>query len=78
MEYKPVYSAQEINELLAWIDTRPSGKLDLGSGVYIDDLLAFTQNARHTVATQGSNPIFSGLVYTLMQARRRTESSPTP
>lgn len=69
MEYKAKYTQQDLEQLLAWIDTKPTGRLDLGGGIVVEDLLTFTQNARHTVATLGSNPNFSGLVHTLFLAK---------
>lgn len=75
MEYKAHYTQEDLQQLIAWIDTKPTGRLDLGGGIIIDDLLTFTQNARYTVATQGHTPTFSGLVETLFSAKAALEAT---
>lgn len=75
MEYKAHYTQEDLQQLIAWIDTKPTGRLDLGGGIIIDDLLTFTQNARYTVATQGNTPTFSGLVETLFSAKAALEAT---
>lgn len=71
MSFKKQYTAEDAQELLAWMDTHPTGRADLGHGIIVEDVALFLRNARYIVETQFSNPIYAGFMATAFDLKNR-------
>lgn len=58
--FKTSYTKEESEEILRWIDTKPTGELDLGEGIYIKNIAYFVSQMRSIVENRYKNPAFAG------------------
>jgi len=70
MEYKPIYTKEEVEELAAWFDSHPyKQELDIGSGIYMKNVSMSVAAMLHTVRAKYDNRTFSGQVYLLFRIK---------
>ena len=72
--FKTQYTEEEANELLRWIDTHPSGELDLGEGIYIRDIALFTSQMRAIVQIRYKKTAFAGQLEILSRLKEAYEA----
>ncbi|MBR1594332.1 MAG: hypothetical protein IJ659_06115 [Alloprevotella sp.] len=80
MKYKPQYSADEVGELLQWVDEnldKLPQSLNLGREISIPDLRRTVEAYREMAQLHGEERPFSGQVYTLMRIREAVEAGPS-
>ena len=58
--FKKSYTKEEAEELLRWIDTKPTGTVDLGEGIVIKDIAYFVSQMRSIVKERYMNRAFAG------------------
>ncbi|MCH5177469.1 MAG: hypothetical protein J1F25_05550 [Prevotellaceae bacterium] len=69
--FKPTYTKEEIDELVAWIDaTQPTGSIDLGEGMYISDIKLFCSRMRTIALTRYNNSAYGGQICVLVNLRK--------
>lgn len=73
MAFKPTYTKEDSEELLRWIDTNPTGHVDLGHGVKIKHIEYYLKNAVGTIKKQYDNPSYSGFFYDLFRVKDEYE-----
>ncbi len=74
--YKRTYTKEEADDLVRWIEqTKPSGEIDLGDGVFIRDLKKFSDQVKHIAKEKYDNPTFSGQIGLMMDVRTKLDSS---
>jgi hypothetical protein len=70
MEYKPTYTKEEVAELENWFATHTFEKeLDMGGGIYIDDVQMAIGPMLHIARTKYDNRNFSGQIHHLFMMR---------
>lgn len=70
MEYKTTYTKQEIDELTQWFDSHTFEKeLDMGKGMYIEDVNFTIKPMLHIAQTQYENKTFSGQIHQLYRIK---------
>jgi len=74
MDFKPEYTKEDADELLAWIDTKPSGRVDLGGGLLFTDVALFVQQSRYTVEHRYNQPTYAGLMDILFRLREKMQA----
>lgn len=72
--FKQKYTKEEADELLAWMDTRPQGEMQLASGIVVKDIAKFIQNMQSIVQERYDNPCFAGQIEILMQLKEALTS----
>lgn len=72
MEYKKVYTDEEIDELVSWfkghMDQLPQS-LNMGKGIVVPDLKHTVQLYINIVQRNKSNPVFAAQIYHLFNMR---------
>ena len=71
--FKTSYTKEEAEELLHWMDTKPTGTLDLGEGVVIKDIAFFVSQMRDIVKEPYMNPAFAGQLEILCRLKEAYE-----
>ena len=71
--FKTTYTKEESKELLRWIDTHPTGEMDLGDGIYIKDINFFVNQMRAIVELSYQNPAFAGQMELLCRLKEAYE-----
>ena len=71
--FKTSYNEEEANELLAWIDSNPTGEMDLGEGIYIKDIAYFCKQMRAIVQNRHKNHAFAGQMEVLVRLKEAYE-----
>ncbi len=70
MEYKPTYTKEEIEEVIAWFQTHQCEQdIDMGGGIHIRELSKTLEQLFHIARTQHENRVFSGQIYFLFRIR---------
>lgn len=70
MEYKTSYTKEEVEELANWFATHNFEKeLDMGSGIYIEDLQTALPPMLHIVRNKYGNRTFSGQIHLAFRIR---------
>ncbi len=73
--FEKQYTEEQIKELLQWVkDTKPTGSIDLGEGIKIDDIEFFFNQMSNILETRYSNPAYSGQICIAMNLRAKYES----
>lgn len=68
--YKPVFSEEEIKDLLSWFANHSfEGSIDLGKGERVLDLKKAIGGLTHIAKHYSKNPNFSGQIHTLFHLR---------
>lgn len=71
--FQTEYPQETIDDLLAWINSHPTGEVDLGNGIHIDDVSLFANNMQHILQYQSKNPCYAGQIETLIRAKMAWE-----
>lgn len=67
--FKTSYTKEEADELLRWIDTKPTGEIDLGEGIYIKNIAYFVSQMRAIVQNRHKSPAFAGQMEVLVRLK---------
>ena len=71
--FKTSYTQEESDELLRWIDTKPTGEMDLGQGIYIKDIAYFCSQMRAIVQNRFKHPAFAGQIEIIVRLKEAYE-----
>lgn len=74
MAFKQTYTDEEIKTLLDWMDTKPSGRVDVGQGIVVEDLARYVQNARRTIENRHENSAFGGYIDVAFRIKAKYEA----
>lgn len=70
MGYKPTYTKEEVEELNNWFATHTfENELDLGGGIYIEDLRKTLPPMLHIAMNRYDSRTFSGQVHLVFKIR---------
>ncbi len=64
MNHRRTFTQEQIDTLLAWIDTHPThdGPIDLGHGIVVTDMDKLLTHMRPIIAERFTNPSFTGQI----------------
>ena len=71
--FKTSYTQEESEELLRWIDTKPTGEIDLGEGIYIKNIAYFCSQMRSIVEKRYKHPAFAGQMEVIVRLKEAYE-----
>ena len=71
--FKTTYTKEEADELLRWMDTQPKGEMDLGDGIFLQEIAFVLNKMRSIVQHRHSNPGFAGQIEILCRLKQAYE-----
>lgn len=78
MEYRKIYSSQELNELIAWFKQRMDrlpASLQLDAATFIPDFPATVSTYLAIVDAHKENPTYGAQIYMLFRMREKLQES---
>lgn len=73
--FEKKYTDEQIKELRQWIEeTKPTGSIDLGEGIKIDDIEFFLKQIKNILENRYNNSAYSGQICIAMNLKAKYES----